>query len=284
MNVAISSVSLRQHVQRIHFDRNPYGGYEGLERASDYIYQGFLDLGLRAWKESFGWDGKWFHNIVAEKGGPSSPDRVILLGAHYDTVLGSPGADDNASGVAVLLEVAKHLQSVPLSATVKFIAFGLEEYGYAGSTHYAEKAKRDGEKIVGMISLEMVGFTSPRQNYPPGLGAMNYPEAGDFVGIIGNEGSTALLNQVRQSFKAHIPELAVESLLVPGKGEGIEGVRLSDHSSFWDQDFPALMITDTAFLRNPNYHRPTDTIETLNFEFMRNVATGIFYSVVALAR
>ena len=178
MNVAISSDNLREHVQKIHFDRNPYGGYEGLEQASDYIYQGFLKLGLRAWKEFFEWEGKRFHNVVAETKGSSPADKVILLGAHYDTVLGSPGADDNASGVAVLLEVAKHLQTVPLSATVKFIAFGLEEYGYAGSTHYAEKAKKNGEKIVGMISLEMVGFTSPRQNYPPGLGAMNYPEVG----------------------------------------------------------------------------------------------------------
>lgn len=284
MKVAVSAENLREHVQKIHFDRSPYSEYQGLGQASDYIYQGFLKLGLRVWKEYFEWDGKWFHNVVAEKKGTFSTEKVIVLGAHYDTVLGSPGADDNASGVAVLLEVAKNIQSMTLGTTVKFIAFGLEEYGYAGSTHYAEKAKKNGEKIIGMISLEMVGFTSPRQNYPPRLMSMDYPNVGNFIGIIGNESSRVLFEKVRQSFRTHIPQLPVESLLVPGKGEGIEGVRLSDHSSFWDQDFPALMVTDTAFLRNPNYHLPTDTIETLNFEFMRNVATSIFYSVVELAR
>ena len=107
---------------------------------------------------------------------------------------------------------------------------------------------------------------------------------GDFIGIIGNERSKTLLEEVYQSFRAYIPQLPTEFLLVPGNGEGMEEVRLSDHSPFWDQGFAALMVTDTAFLRNPNYHLPSDTIETLDFEFMRKIAIGIFYSIVELAK
>ncbi len=284
MKSEISLENLKEHVRNLHFDRNPYEGYQKLEEAAVYIYQGFSKAGLRVWKDSFWWEGKWFHNVVAEKGGISSQDEVILLGAHYDTVLCSPGADDNGSGVAVLLEVARALQSVPLGATVKFVAFGLEEYGYAGSAHYAEKARRGGEKIIGMISLEMVGFTGPRQKYPPYVISKEFPSSGNFIGIIGNEGSEVLMGRVRQSFATHIPQLPTEFLLVPGRGEGLEGVRLSDHSSFWDQGYPAVMVTDTAFLRNPNYHLPTDTMETLDFEFMRDVAGGVFYSIVELAK
>ena len=280
----ISIERLKQHVQNLHFGRNPYAGYQKLEQAAGYIDQEFSKAGLRVWKEPFWWEGRWFHNVVAEKEGISSKDKVILLGAHYDTVENSPGADDNASGVAVLLEVARAVQAEPLAATVKFVAFGLEEYGYAGSTHYAEKARREGEKIVGMISLEMIGFTGPKQKYPSYVISQNYPAVGNFIGIIGNEGSRALFERVHQSFVNRAPHLPTEALLVPGRGEGFEGVRLSDHSSFWDQGFPAVMVTDTAFLRNPNYHLPTDTIETLDFEFMRNVAEGISFAILELVR
>jgi aminopeptidase YwaD len=235
-------------------------------------------------EDPFPWEGRVYKNIVAEKKGDTSPDKIFILGAHYDTVPGSPGADDNASAIAVLLEVARNIQGVPFHSTVRLIAFSLEEYNYVGSTHYAEKAKAGGEKILGMISLEMVGFTGPKQDYPPYLNPKNYPPVGDFIGMIGNERSKVLLERVHHAFKTSTPKLPSEFLLVPGKGDGIEEVRLSDHSPFWDQGFPALMITDTAFLRNPNYHLPSDTIETLNFEFMRKVAIGIFYSVVELAK
>ena len=191
--------------------------------------------------------------------GWTSPDRVFILGAHYDTVPGSPGADDNASGIAVLLEVARNIQTVPLGSTVRLIAFSLEEYDYIGSTHYVEGLRKGEEKILGMISLEMVGFTGPKQDYPPYLNPKYYPNVGDFIAIIGNERSKELLESVCQSFKTHIPQLPLEFLIVPGNGEGMEEVRLSDHSPFWDQGFPALMVTDTSFLRNPNYHLPSDT-------------------------
>jgi Zn-dependent M28 family amino/carboxypeptidase len=284
MENGISMENLKVHVQSLQFDRNPYDHFHELEKAAQYIYNEFSKVGLRIWEESFQWEGKRFKNIVAEKIGFRSPDKIFILSAHYDTVPGSPGADDNASAIAVLLEVARNIQKVNLGFTIRLIAFSLEEYGYIGSTHYAERARREGEKMMGMISLEMVGFTHSRQNYPPYINLKYYPLLGDFIGIIGNERSKALLEKVYQSFRIYIPQLPTEFFLVPGNGDGMEEVRLSDHSPFWDQGFPALMVTDTGFLRNPNYHLSSDTMETLDFEFMRKVAIGIFYSIAELAK
>jgi aminopeptidase YwaD len=283
-NVMIAIENLKGHVENIHFDRNPYDGYPKLEEAAQYIKREFLKIGLEVKEDHFQWEGKSYKNIVAEKKGITSPNRVFILGAHYDTVPGSPGADDNASAIAVLLEVARNIQAVPLDNTVRLIAFSLEEYNYVGSIHYVERLRKGEEEILGMISLEMVGFTGSRQDYPPYLNPKYYPNVGDFIAIIGNEGSKELLEKVCQSFKTHIPQLPLEFLMVPGNGEGMEEVRLSDHSTFWDRGVSALMITDTGFLRNPNYHLPSDRMETLNFEFMQKVAIGVFYSVVELTQ
>ena len=280
----ISIENLKEHVRNIHGDRNPYDRYSKLEQVARYLQKEFLAMGLEVKEDLFQWEGKTYKNILVEKRGTISPDRVVILGAHYDTVQGSPGADDNASALAVLLEIGRNIEKVPLGSTLKLIAFALEEYGYVGSLRYAERAKKEGETILGMISLEMVGFTGPRQDYPFYLDPKQYPPVGDFIGIVGNEGSKALLESFRRAFKTQIPQLPSEFLLVPGKGEGMDEVRLSDHSPFWDLGFPALLVTDTAFLRNPNYHLPSDTMETLDFEFMRKVAVGIYHAVVELAR
>jgi Zn-dependent M28 family amino/carboxypeptidase len=276
--------NLKRHVENIHFDRNPYDGYPKLEQAAQYIEREFQKIGWDVKEDTFQWEGRSYKNIVAEKKGMTSPHRVFILGAHYDTVPGSPGADDNASAIAVLLEVARNIQTAPLDGTVRLIAFSLEEYNFIGSTHYVESLKEGEEEILGMISLEMVGFTGSRQDYPPYLNPKYYPNVGDFIAIIGNERSKELLEKVCQSFKTNIPRLPLEFLVVPGNGEGMEEVRLSDHSTFWDQGVPALMITDTAFLRNPNYHLPSDRMETLDFEFMRKVAIGVYYSIIELAK
>lgn len=282
--IMISVENLKRHVENIHFDRNPYDGYPKLEQAAQYIEREFQKIGWDVKEDTFQWEGRSYKNIVAEKKGMTSPHRVFILGAHYDTVPGSPGADDNASAIAVLLEVARNIQTAPLDGTVRLIAFSLEEYNFVGSTHYVEKFQRGEEKILGMISLEMVGFTGPRQDYPPYLNPKYYPNVGDFIAIIGNERSKELLEKVCQSFKTNIPRLPLEFLVVPGNGEGMEEVRLSDHSTFWDHGFPALLVTDTSFLRNPNYHLPSDSMETLDFEFMRKVAIGVYYSILELAK
>ena len=280
----ISTENLKGHVERINFDRSPDEGYLGLEQAAQYIEKEFLEIGLDVKEDHFQWQGKSYRNIVADKAGKTFPNRVLILSAHFDTVPGSPGADDNASAVSVLLEVARAIQAVPLKYTVRFIAFSLEEYEFAGSAHYVGSLKKGDEEILGVICLEMVGFTGPKQTYPPYINPKYYPNVGDFIAIIGNEGSQKLLEKVCQSFKTHLPQLPLEFLLVPGNGEGMEEVRLSDHSTFWDRGAPALMITDTGFLRNPNYHLSSDRIETLNFEFMQKVATAVYYSMVELAK
>ena len=280
----ISIENLKGHVRSIHFDRNPYDRRPELEQVAQYIHKELSRFGLEVKEDSFQWEGKTHKNILGVKRGKTSPDRVVILGAHYDTVPGSPGADDNASGIAVLLEVARNIQKISLGSTLKLIAFGLEEYGYVGSLRYAEGAKRGREEIRGMISLEMVGFTGPRQDYPSYLDPKFYPVVGDFIGIVGNENSKTLLEVARRTFKARIPQLLCEFFLVPGNGGGMEEVRSSDHSPFWDRGFPALLVTDTAFLRNPNYHLPSDTMETLDFEFMKKVAFGIYSSVVELTK
>jgi Zn-dependent M28 family amino/carboxypeptidase len=282
--VMVSTENLKQHVQYLHFDRSPYDQYDQLEQAAQYIEKEFLEIGLDVKEDRFQWEGKTYKNIVAEKKGMNSSLGVFILGAHYDTIPGSPGADDNASGIAVAIEVARNIQAIPLSSTIRLIAFSLEEYNYIGSTHYIEELKKGGEKIIGMISLEMVGYTGLRQDYPPYLDPKYYPNVGDFIAVVGNERSRKLLEKVCQSFKNHIPQLPLEFLVVPGNGEGMEEVRLSDHSPFWDQGIPALMVTDTSFLRNPNYHFPSDTLETLDFEFMSKVAIGVYYSIVELIK
>jgi len=280
----ISIENLKHHVQALLFDRSPSDQSLGLKRASEYIHNEFSKDGLRVWKEPLEWEGNQFHNIVAEKKGILSPDQVVIVGAHYDTVPGSPGADDNASAVAVLLEMAANIQRVTTRSTVRLIAFTLEEYGYVGSAYYARKVKREGERIVGMISLEMVGFTGRRQKYPVTINPKYYPNVGDFIGVVGNQRSEALVEKVRHCLKTYVPQLPAEFIVVPGNGEGLEEARLSDHGPFWDQGYPALLVTDTALLRNPNYHLPSDTIETLDFEFMKKVAVGVFYSVAELAK
>ena len=143
----ISIANLKGHIENLQFDRNPYDHFEELEKAAEYIYNEFSKGGLRVWEEPFQWEGEKYHNIVAEKRGLGSPDKIFILGAHYDTVPGSPGADDNASAIAILLEVARNIEKLNLDSTIRLIAFNLEEYGFIGSTYYAERARREGEKI-----------------------------------------------------------------------------------------------------------------------------------------
>ncbi|MDA0269166.1 MAG: M28 family peptidase, partial [Cyanobacteria bacterium] len=200
----------------------------------------------------------------------------LLVGAHYDAVPGTPGADDNASGVAVLLELARYASEHPPIRPIWCVAFDMEEYGLLGSRAYGQMLKAEGQAIRLMLSLEMLGYcdeASQSQRYPkPWLGAI-YPSQGNFIGLIGNLPSLFDLIQFkRQIVKAGAP---CEWLPVPLKGHLIPAVRLSDHAPFWDLGYRAAMVTDTSFLRNPHYHKGSDRIETLNLHFMAKVALGL---------
>lgn len=210
---------------------------------------------------------------------------LFIVGAHYDSVTGSPGADDNASGVAALLALADEIGSSRDAANrwtsrLQLAAYDLEEYGILGSWVQARELRQSAVLVRGMIALEMLGYTDHRpgsQRLPPHLTGV-YPDVGDFIGLCGNESSRAFVQLVEAGMRT-VEGLKVESLVVPGKGEMLGEVRLSDHSSFWDVGYPALMITDTSFFRNPHYHTATDTIETLDLGFLENVTRGVYATV-----
>ena len=259
---------------------------QNLDKTAAYILSFYKDIGLRAWSEPYDYKGFEVANVVSEIRSGPNPARQYLLGAHYDSVAGTVGADDNASAVAVQLETARYLKELfdhkKLDLNVKLVSFALEEppayrTRFMGSRVYAKKANREKEKIDGMICLEMVGYACYEpgcQNYPFPLGFFDYPKTGNFIGIVGNfksgEFTKALINQFEKN-----TELPVVKLTVPFNGWIIPAVRLSDHASFWDQGYKAVMVTDSAFFRNPHYHTPADTMEKLDYRFMAELVESL---------
>ncbi|ROQ90657.1 M28 family peptidase [Desulfosoma caldarium] len=285
MDLAAVEKALRRHVQVLTVEIGERSVLEpsGHARAARYIAETLQSAGLRVWEEPYPYGPITVANILAETG-PENARRRYILGAHYDSLVGTVGADDNASAVAVLLETARTLQALEptLPVSVQFAAFALEEppaYGTRsmGSRVRARHAKRVGEHIDGMICLEMVGYTCREpgcQRYPFPLGFMNYPSTGDFIGIVGNFASRFLVRAMERSFKKN-PSLPVITLTVPFNGWLIPTVRLSDHAPFWDAGFPAVMVTDSAFYRNPHYHTVHDTMDTLDFAFMARLVQSL---------
>lgn len=259
---------------------------QNLNKTVGYILSHYEDIGLQAWREPYDYGEFEVANVVAEILSSPNPSRHYLLGAHYDSVAGTVGADDNASAVAVLLETARYLKKLvsrnQLDLKVTLVAFALEEppaYGtrFMGSRVYAAKARRANEKIDGMICLEMVGYACHEagcQNYPFPLGFLDYPETGDFIGIVGNFKSGDFTRALKGEFEKNT-DLPVVKLTVPFNGWILPSVRLSDHASFWDKSYKAVMITDSAYFRNPYYHTPADTMEKLDYRFMAELVESL---------
>lgn len=223
-------------------------------------------------------------NLIATRSDCFQSERPRLcVGAHLDSRPDTPGADDNASAVAVLLEIARLIPSlVPKTAELELelVAFDLEENGMLGGREHARLAKQDGVDLRGMISLEMLGYcdhAKGSQQLPRSLVGL-YPDTGDFLAIIGNQNSGELITQFHSGAKS-VEELPLETLQVPENGELLQATRLSDHSPFWDAGYSALMITDTSFLRNPHYHQSTDTVDTLDSEFLFQVAKSCLKAI-----
>ncbi len=282
MEIEVDTQRLRRTLEAVVGERNPFTGQRHLAHVESFIEGELKDYGCRTESDYFTYEGKTFRNIIGRLGNPRS-DSLIILGAHLDAVPGAPGADDNGSGVAVLLESARLLAQIPLDAQLFICAFNLEELNMIGSTSFAKKLKAAGTRIEAMIALEMVGYTNPEpgsQKYPIGLAGF-YPDRGDFIGIIGNWRSMVLLRRFARLMR-QVPNLPVETLAVPGNGNLVFAVRLSDHSPFWDLGYPALMITDTAFYRNPHYHSATDALETLDIAFMARVCQGVIGGIRGL--
>lgn len=225
-----------------------------------------------------------YQNVVATKAGER--DAIIVVGAHYDTIAGSPGADDNASGVAVLLELARLLQSVKLSRTIVFAAFANEEPPFfrtsaMGSARFL-KLKDRREKIISMFSLEMLGYYSDAphsQSYPPFL-SFFYPDRANFIAVVGNLSSRMLVNTLAQGVR-EIGTIPLESLAAP---RIVPGIDLSDQMNFWKAGIPAVMITDTAYNRNPHYHTFGDLPATLDYENTAEVTKGLFRALLQLGQ
>ncbi|HSR63667.1 MAG TPA: M20/M25/M40 family metallo-hydrolase [Gammaproteobacteria bacterium] len=251
----------------------------------DYIRKRFADSGYNPGHHTFG--GGPYHNIVAELHGHGNLHEVLVIGAHYDTVWHSPGADDNASGVAALLEIARLLSNESHQRTLRFITFANEEQPFAegdemGSQVYVRSLKETNDSVVAMFSLEMLGYYSDEkgsQRYPFPLNWI-YPDRGFFIGFISNLKSTALLLRSLHHFR-RAATFPVQGLAVPEKL--VPDIRRSDHASFWDAGIPALMITDTANFRNRYYHSIGDTPETLDYDSMTRVVAGLVSMLRSLA-
>jgi len=260
--------------------------YPQLNAAADFIEDSFSRAGLRTRRESYELNGRTCHNIEAEI--PGARRQILVVGAHYDSVLGSPGANDNGSGVAALLALARRFAGKPVGQTLRFVAFANEEPPYfqtqqMGSFVYARGCKARAEKIFGTISLETIGYFSdaPRsQTYSsPALGAF-YPTTGNFIAFVGNVRSRTFLRRAISLFR--------QQAKLPSQGGAlpsfISGVGWSDQWSFWECGYPAFMITDTAPFRYPHYHESTDTPDKLDYDRFALVVSGMETTIVELVK
>jgi hypothetical protein len=261
--------------------------YKGLQDAAQYIEDAFKGLGYSLEEQEYVVEGKNSKNISAEIRGGALPEEIIVVGAHYDSVYGCPGADDNGSGVAALLEIAREFQGVKPARTIRFVAFANEEppnfwSPTMGSWVYAKRSHQRKENIVAAISLETIGMYSNAegsQHYPPGF-SLFFPSKGNFVGFVGNLSSRSLVRNALAEFR-RTTQFPSEGVAAPG---GLTGVGWSDQWSFWQEGYPAIMITDTAPFRNPNYHQLSDTPGTLNYDQMARVTLGMKKVVEYLAK
>lgn len=254
--------------------------------AADYIADSFQASGYAVTRQEYQTRDLTVQNLIAELPGASLPAEVVVIGAHYDSVFGTPGANDNASGVAALLALARRTRNLRLARTVRFVAFANEEppffqSGHMGSQVYAREAARRGEKIVAMLSLETIGCYSDRrdsQAYPFPFGWL-YPDTGNFITFVSNFRSRPLLHRVVRRFRetAHFPSQAGAA------PEWIPGIGWSDHWAFWKQGYPAVMVTDTAIFRDPRYHTPQDRPEFLDYARMARVVAGLLSVLEDLA-
>lgn len=281
----VDSNRLKNLVETIEGNRHKDDGLSHLNAIKDTIEDRFRGYDLFTSRHQFTYQGYQGHNILGKLHGTNNGEATFVVDAHFDGVENSPGADDNASGMAGVLEAARILSQYNFESSVKFISFDQEEEGIVGSQRYVRSGIRDYENIEGVFNFEMIGYYSEEPNtqeFPNGFG-FAYPEIynevrqdsfrGDFITNVANKSSSSLKQSYDSAAENYVPDLDVISLEVPGNGDqqGYRDFRRSDHSSFWDSGYQALMITNTSEFRNDNYHTPGDSMETLNFRFMSNV-------------
>jgi len=271
--------NLQQHLTQIVRERDPYLASGGHFLVREYIRKSLVQWGDVETHE-FEHQGKTHQNLILNLNTDSNSNLPpILIGAHYDAVPGTPGADDNATGVAALLELAAVFAASPLKYPVRLVAFDLEEYGLIGSTFYAQHLKENRQKLKLMLSLEMLGYcdnTPNSQTYPNVLKPF-YSDRGNFIALVGNLSSLGDLISLSRQMKKH--GMPCEVLLDPSNGRLVPITGFSDHRPFWEQKYRAIMVTDTAMLRNPHYHKSSDTIETLDLDFLTKVCQSLIIAL-----
>ncbi len=259
---------------------------QALAAAADYIRTVWAAQGYEVAQQVYEAEGVACANLEVSRTGVDRPDEVLLIGAHYDSVRGSPGANDNASGVAALLELSRLFADIAPALTVRFVAFVNEEppffFGrHQGSRVYAKSARRRGDDIRLMIALETIGYYREEpgsQRYPP-VFRWFYPDRGNFIGFVSDFGSRALMRRAARAFRAKCDfplEHTATFRLIPG-------VAWSDHWPFWRCGYRAFMVTDTAFYRYPYYHTTEDTPDKLTYEPYAKAVQGLFRCFTDLA-
>jgi hypothetical protein len=266
-------------------ERNVYHP-QALSYAAEYIEHQWRTLGYEVIRQSYDVEGVRCSNLEITRSGTRHPGEILLIGAHYDSVIGSPGANDNGSGVAVMLEMARRFVDAELDRTVRFVAFVNEEppfffSGQMGSMIYAKAARKRRDNIRLMVSLETIGYYSDRpgsQYYPP-LFKYFYPDRGNFIAFVSNLRSRRMLRRFAAAFRHHsrFPAEHVATF------SWLPGVGWSDQVSFWRCGYRALMVTDTALYRYPHYHAPSDKADELDYVAMAAVTEGLNRAVMSLA-
>jgi hypothetical protein len=277
----VSVDRIRTHIRALEGIRHPVEAPSALGKAADYIWHSLQSLGCEMMAHRFNDSGREFRNIIGTFHGARCPEQRVIIVAHYDTVAVSPGADDNASGVAVMLELATILKPLQFERSVQFIGVSLEEnesaddphaVGRRGSRALAAYARENDWEIEGVVVLESVAYAgeSVVQKAPAGI-QIKVPEQGNFIAVLGNEESIGLVEGFARSVERYQVPLPYLSMAVPGRGEQLPDSRRSDHASFWDEGYRAIMVTDTTTFRSPHYHRPSDILATLNLPFAADV-------------
>jgi Zn-dependent M28 family amino/carboxypeptidase len=262
------------------------GRPRALAEAADYVERVLGEYGLSAARQEFVAGGQTVCNLDVEVAGAAGTGPLVVVGSHYDTVPGSPGADDNASGVAAVLEIARAVAQARPERTVRCAWFVNEEPPWfqtadMGSVHYARRLRARGEDVAAMLSVESIGYYDDRpgsQRYPFPLG-LAYPDRADFLGFVSDRRNRGLLERAVASFERHTA-FPVVGAAVPAS---IPGISWSDQWAFWQEGFPALMVTDTAPFRYAAYHTEDDTPDRLRFDALETVAGALAAVVLDLA-
>ena len=269
---------LRGHVELLTTAVSPRDANhpENLDRAAAYLRDHFSKTGARVREQTFEVRGRTYRNVIASFGPEKGP--VLIVGAHYDSFGefgANPGADDNASGTAGLLELARLLDGHPLAHRIELVAYANEEPPYFGSSWMGSAVHArslQGQEVEGMICLEMIGYFTDRQPAPAWLFSLLYPNRGDFIAVAGRWADRDLTRRVKRALRGALPAV---SFTAP-RSAGLDG---SDQINYWDLGIPAVMVTDTSFVRNPHYHTPEDTAATLDYGRMARVVDGVLNAV-----